>query len=287
MYTTLKKLARPAGDFRAHRLAPTLPQFLLFPPFILNTKLKVVSAFASNEHKKMSGFENMRSEYTAKLHPAIDPNDKFDSIFIGVTRKRRTVPVYSEQCEERGKKQVVEMRTHDPTALGQLGSMYQQPTFSGSVKETRFGAGFSRRPADVIASDRLRVLVDTEHAERRAEAAIRRRDVAANRNKTYNPITGKETALFEYFKKDSSHVVGHSDDRLSKVFNWPDNRTSHVFPKVAEPTPMPQHMLRSSPSPAGLSKRQERLVNEGLAKQKDWSVAQQMKCLDGFVLPKA
>jgi hypothetical protein len=234
----------------------------------------------------MSGFENMRSTYTEKLHPAIDPTDHFDSIFIGVTRKRRAVPVFSEQAVERGKKQHVEMRSHDTTAIGQLSCMYQEPSFTGDLQRTRFGAGFSRRQADVIASDRQRILADAEAAQRKAEAAVRRRDVAANRNKTFNPITGKETALFEYFKKDASHTNPQttSDERLSKCFAWPDRRESHVFPKVGEQTAALQN--RASPSPAQQpTRRQERLVSEGLAKPRDWSVAQQMKCLDGFVLP--
>uniref|UniRef100_A0A7S1M174 Uncharacterized protein n=1 Tax=Neobodo designis TaxID=312471 RepID=A0A7S1M174_NEODS len=204
------------------------------------------------------------------LHPAVDPDDKFDPTFLGVKRKRR-LPEPQAKHEaaqpERGKHIDRSKMEHNRDVMVQLDQTYVPETFHGATKSTRFGAGFARRPKAVIGIDALREAENDRQELRMKTLLEHRRQTNASRSQT-----------------GLSHLFGGSTEgpgsqplrlRVSTHAAAVEGSKSTVFsPPVTAPT-------------SKALKRQERLQREGLVTtKKDWSVRQQFQALDGFVLPK-
>ena len=224
----------------------------------------------------MSGFETMSSKLNNALHPAVDPNDRYDPTFIGVTRKQRAkAPVSGFLKEERGKQIDLEKKKHGDH-LVQLETQYKPETFKGDTKSTRFGAGFNRRPASLIASDVRRRSEEEKERQKKDNMLEYKREYHFQRTRSspWNPITGE---IPQALTKAASHVAKyeppiHTGKAMSSErwrqnvdFSWSEKRQ-----KAAENTPVTY------------TKRQERLMREGVT-EKDWSVAQQLHCGDGYV----
>lgn len=226
----------------------------------------------------MSGFEGLQSRFTQLLHPRLDPNDKYDPTFLGVTRKRRGKAPDSQFVKEvKGKRIKAEMMSHSDV-LTQLEQQCQPETFKGDTTVTRFGVGFARRSGATIASDFERRSED----EKKKESAVRllefRRDHFFERTRTnpLNPITGETPSAFRdalFPPQLAGHRAGKAVDPQKTVsqlvFNWTD--ASARQQQQAELPPR--------------TKRQDTLAREGLSQPRNWSVGQQMHCGDGFVLP--
>jgi hypothetical protein len=220
----------------------------------------------------------MQSKLNNALHPAVDPSDKYDPTFIGVTRKRRAPPPVSGFLkEERGKQIDVEQKKHGEY-LVQLPEMYQPETFKGDTRSTRFGVGFNRRPMSLIGSDLPR-RTQQEKNEREAEIRLdhkREYHFERTRSRPANPITGE---IPKALALAASHVQRHEPEihtgKAMSPERWRDNVDFSWDEKRRKAAPPPDQRTYTN--------RQQRLMNEGLpAGTKDWSVAQQLSCGDGY-----
>jgi hypothetical protein len=196
-----------------------------------------------------TGFETMRSNYTALLHPAVDPHDSFDPTFIGIKRKRRLPePKGVETIFRDGGKHIDRTKMkHDPDCFVQHDSTHVPETFKGDTRSTRFGTGFHRRGgyAVVQAPEMSRHERVLEH--RRDKAVSKQIEPSSVPTAARLPNIARAAAL-----KNSASSVFSSGTSMSANAVW----------------------------------RQQRLVAEGLTvTKKDWSVRQQMTALDGFPLP--
>lgn len=233
-----------------------------------------------------TGFEKMPSSFSNFLHPAVNPNDRYDPTFLGVTRKAKLQPMVPEPLEDRGKKIRLDMQSHDPSVLHQDARMYKEPQSSSSVSQNRFGAGFSRRQGNSIQSDAPRKELEEKHRVQQEKQADARRVRAAGRNfSQYDPITGNPTTIGNHFPA-AKPVANTQPEVLHKAMRWPETRDSSVLPNTAMEQRKAAWLSQQSAEPP-VNRRMERLQNEGLTTTKrEWSVAQQLKCNDGYVLPK-
>ena len=204
------------------------------------------------------------------LHPAVDPNDKFDPTFLGVKRKRRlNEPKADADCTSavRGKHIDRTKMEHSRDTMVQLDETYVPETFRGTTRSTRFGAGFSRRPRAAIGVDALRE-AENERQEVRMQTLLQhRRSVNATRSSTgLSHLFGSgatDAAIPAQQVRSRTHAASVAGTR-STVFAAPE----------------------TAPSTHALARR-ERLQREGLVTtKKSWSVRQQFQALDGFALPK-
>lgn len=226
----------------------------------------------------------MHSKLTELLHPSIDKEDKYDPTFLGVTRKRRVHGPESEFLkEDRGKRISVVHKEHVPV-LGQLESQYREETFAGDTKSTRFGQGFQRKPAALIGQDSFRVYDDERKKEQFDKQLQFKREHFHDRTRAtpYHTITGGPPITGPF--RPPPFLAGQT------IRTFPDKRyKSNVFPNLSG-SPAPSTNASSqlqAPEGPQLTRRQQLLRSEGLmATKKEWSVAQQMACQDGYVLPK-
>lgn len=213
-------------------------------------------------------------------HAPVDKSDTYDPTFLGVQRKAKVQPNLTAQHAERGKHICVEKQRHDPSVLIQLKEPYVAPQFNSSVEQHRFGHGFHRRGESNIQQDRQRVLKDAEEASRHESQAAARRVRAASRNfSQFDIITGQPTHITSFFPT-ASPAASDRTEKLHRKMDWPGMSASSVFPQD-------RGQAGAHPQQHVLNPRQQRLASDGLTcTKKEWSVAQQLRCNDGFVLPK-
>ena len=192
-----------------------------------------------------------------------------------------------EPMEDRGKRIRTDMQSHDPTVLHQDPRMFKEPNASSSVGQSRFGAGFSRRQGADIQSDAPRKELEEKHRVQHEKQSEARRVRAAGRNfSQYDPITGNPTTIGQHFPA-AKPVSNTQPEVLHKAMRWPETRDSSVLPNTAMDQRKAQWLTQQQSRDPPANRRLERLQNEGLTTTKrEWSVAQQMKCNDGYVLPK-
>ena len=215
-----------------------------------------------------TGFETMQSAYTALLHPAVNNDDRYDPTFLGVKRKRRLAePKTVEMVNRGGGKHIDRSKMHhDTDSFAQHQENYVPETFKGATKSTRFGAGFSRRPAKAIGVDTLRE-ANNERQEHRMQTLL---DHRRAQNAAKAQQGGGLAHLFGGGGASTAPVPRRTEARAAAV----RNKQSSVF--------APPDTVQSTRAIA----RQQRLVHEGLTTtKKDWSVRQQFQTLDGFSLP--
>lgn len=236
------------------------------------------------------GFDTMPSRITQFLHPAVDPTDRYDPTFIGVQRKAKVVPQLTAQNVEKGKRILAEKQAHDQTVLQQQRQAFIEPAFRSDVESHRFGAGFARRNQSQIQQDRQRLLKDTEEAQRHeGQAAARRVSLASRNFAQYDIITGLPASITQHYPT-AKPTPSDRIEPLHRKMDWPESRKSSVFPRATQR----QHdssyrspLLDASGAAVPQNARQDRLIHDGLtATKREWSVAQQLKCGDGYVLPK-
>lgn len=225
-----------------------------------------------------TGFECMKSSYTNFWHPAVDATDRFDPTFQGVPRKAKVDPKLTAQHQERGKRIQAAMQAHDPKVMCQLPEQHRDLQAVSDVQQNRFGNGFTRRMESTIQQDRLRVMKTADERARKDAAADARRVRGAGRNfSQFDTISGQPTEITKYFPS-ATPVSSDRPELLHKAMHWPERQQSTVFGSSAGSS------MRSSTGQS-LSRRQQQLLNEGLTSTKrEWSVAQQMSCNDGYVV---
>lgn len=233
-----------------------------------------------------TGFEKLPSKCTNFLHPTVDPNDRYDPTFLGVTRKAKLQPMIPEPMEDRGKRIRTDKQAHDPAVLHQDARLYKEPNTSSDVHVSRFGPGFSRRSGSLIQSDAPRKEQEATQKQRREEQTDARRVRLAGRNfSQYDPITGNPTTIGKHFPA-AQPVANTQPELLHKAMRWPATRDSCVLPNTSLEV-RTEAYRKAHPAAEGPNARQMRMMNDGLTSTKrDWSVAQQLKCNDGYVLPK-
>lgn len=215
----------------------------------------------------MSGFENLTSTYTSRLHPAVDPHDSYDPTFMCVKRKRRIPePKATETIITAGGKHIDKSKMrHDPTAFAQLEHTHVPESFRGSTQSTRFGTGFARRSAATIGIDALRE-AENDRLQRRHETLLEHR-------RRENTLRGQSGV---------AHVFGSSATQVSQPANRSVARTAALrnSQSTVFAPPDPNQSTRAAA-------RLDRLQREGLTvTRKDWSVKQQLTALDGYSLPQ-
>mmetsp|Transcript_65949 Transcript_65949/g.76619 ORF Transcript_65949/g.76619 Transcript_65949/m.76619 type:complete len:248 (-) Transcript_65949:6-749(-) len=236
------------------------------------------------------GFELMPSRMTQFLHPTVDPSDRYDPTFIGCTRKAKIPPHLTAQSVEKGKRILAEKQAHDETVLQQQLQSFTAPTFRSDVESHRFGVGFSRRPQQAIQQDRQRIIKDQSERQLHEDHAAARRVSLANRNfSQFDIVTGEPCNITQFYP--TAHPASSTRPELfHHKMDWPHARDSSVFPpavsKTSRPPPVPGlHDVAGNIMPK--NRRQARIMCDGLTSTKrEWSVAQQLKCGDGYVLPK-
>jgi hypothetical protein len=237
-----------------------------------------------------TGFETMKSACTNFWHPAVDPSDKFDPTFLGVQRKAKVAPMLTPQHQERGKRIQVENQAHDPKVLAQIPAQYRDLHASSDVVQNRFGNGFSRRGESTIQQDRLRVMKTADERVRKDAASDARRIRGATRNfSQFDAITGQPTSITKFFPT-ATPGTSEGVDMFHKGMHWPERHYSSVLggtnPAITQTRTSRTASLNSNPAvQPSLSRRQQQLLHEGLtATKRDWSVAQQLSCNDGYVV---
>jgi hypothetical protein len=208
--------------------------------------------------------------FSALLHPKVDPTDKYDPTFLGITRKRRISSpkrVGVVQTPHQGKFINKAMMAHDEHALGQLpeNAVLVEGGTHPNVMSNRFGKGFQRRHVSSIGTEAHRDL-EAQRETHRKEALFdaRRAHHLEKHGPKMNPLTGGPPIIGTFCPPPPPLV---SASRATAIAN----SRSTIFSAPAATTTASQAL------------RLQRLTNEGLTTtKKEWSVKQQLSCFDGF-----
>eukprot|EP00744_Colponema_vietnamica_P010533 GILI01014884.1.p1 GENE.GILI01014884.1~~GILI01014884.1.p1 ORF type:complete len:319 (-),score=44.17 GILI01014884.1:214-1170(-) len=293
----------------------------------------------------MSGFENMRSEVNQFLHPSVNPKDKHDPTFLGLSHKRRVhssnpnshpssltstlgggggfalrsnpqdggvtgaLTTADQWLTHRGKHCDTAGHRHDPSMLTQDPVMAHPFSPTGSLKECRFGKGFERRAHTAIDAERPRLEAEAQRSvlDEERQKLVRQRH--ADRSRPLDLLSWKSTVTSGHFDTEKSRATNYThfnyqSDSPTKVET---HKQPPLYPSTAADKPQAKRTFgdkysattvgppASTPEPGvmaaptanpPLSNRILRFRSEGLVRPKEWGVAQQLKCGDGYVLPE-
>ncbi len=211
----------------------------------------------------------MRSTYSERLHPQVDPGDRHDPTFQSVTHKRHVPCPESKYFQaERGKRIFSEPHVHSDTLTQTLDAVVA-PQQHSDMGATRFMKGFMRRQQSNITSGYSTVNADERIATVRSELKQWRREnlIKHSSHAGCNPVTGGSPVLGE--------ATPFQRERLSI-------RPLEVIRRGEAAAATEREAVRA----ARAEERLKKLVHEGLVStKKEWSVAQQMHCYDGYSLP--
>ena len=165
--------------------------------------------------------------------------------------------------------------------------MQREETFKGSLQSTRFGGGFSRKTASAIGSDAERIAAQAQKANNTEIRVDMKRHQHADRSRNLSPISWEETTTSKHYNSSPGLYPTNVEEKTRCKRVFPDR-----FPTTVGPPATPNTVRRELEEKRAalqfqennLSRRQQRVRSEGLAKPREWSVSKQMGCGDGFIL---
>lgn len=250
----------------------------------------------------------MRSKCSDFLHPHNDvPTSRNTGVFACVPRKRRVVGTHGsaaaalpflsdagrdEWLQHRGKRVSPATQQHDAGVLQQIPAMERPATFKGSLRSTRFGEGFARKTATAIGSDVERIVTQERTQRDTDERLALQRQTHADRSRYLSPISWEETTTSKFYtcdREDRPTTLYPTNveerNRCKRVF--PDRHPTTVGPPATPNTvrrELDEKRVALQHEEQNLTRRQQRVRSEGRVKPNEWTVGQQMSCMDGYVL---
>lgn len=222
----------------------------------------------------VNNLSELRSALNERLHPQIDPNDKFDSMSVRFESRLKHVaePQPAPEFVDRGKRFDLSKRDHNPIFDTQLHHMQPRETtiLNSSLATTRFHHGFQR---SMEAQKNFYGRIDNEReaqTARRDKGISHDREVYIARRPELRVENANESGLnFKLDLKPVVPMIAKSDARRLRLL--------HEARSPFDPPPPPSVLRNVS------ARRRDQVVNEGLTQsRKLLSVGNTIQAMDGY-----